>query len=358
MKVVAAVSALMCILCFSSVGFCQTGVSPYAYPGNSSFSSSMLTGSASTIWDSVSQTKTQVKVGYQQMGMSFNIPIPSTVVAANQNFFNFDSMDVSLSDMGLWVGGVRLDVPLPAKLSLFAEAFGNASKSANAKMDFGGDVNNVFPVLGENYNSPWTWTASPIQWWSLDAGMAYDFSEMLGIVLGYRIDNTTMQLKDPRNAAGPIAGRPIGGTPYDSETRFADLQYEMWIPYFGLRGSGPNFNFYVIGSPFSSVEVKMPLRWIGYQITNDISDSQYLMSIGGARFIEFGGSYQYKLQPTLGMELWAKGSWFGVTGTGQLTAVADTPTFILLGQSGSADVGDAQARRYLGAIGVAASLQF
>lgn len=360
MKVVAAVSALLFVLCFSSVGFCQTGLTPYAYPANSSFSSSMLNGSASSILESVSHTRSQVKVGYQQMGMSFNIPIPSTLVAANQNLFNFDSMDVSLSDMGLWVGGVRFDVPLPARLSLFAEAFGNASKSANAKMDFGGDVINV--ASDSPFTSPWTWTASPINWWSLDAGVAYDWNEMLGIIVGYRIDNTSMQLKDPRNLYGPLSGRTILGAPlYDSERRSSDVQYEIWVPYFGFRGSGSNFNYYVIGSPFATVDVKMPITWFGrLALTgDDWSGSQYLISMGGGGFIEFAGSYNYRLQQTLSLDFWAKGSWFGVSGNGQLTSNADFDNnFSLFGQSGSAEVGDSKARRYLGALGVAATLQF
>jgi hypothetical protein len=117
----------------------------------------------------------EVRVGYQKIGLNFNIPA----------FSQLDSMpapiDLSVKDANVWVGAVRLEVDFWRNWFLFGSLEGNAQRNVT--------VFTYDQLLSFYGLAPYQWNATGLQWWDIDAGIGYKFCPQIAIVFGSRWDH-------------------------------------------------------------------------------------------------------------------------------------------------------------------------
>ncbi len=119
------------------------------------------------------------------------------------------------------------------------------------------------------------------------------------------------------------------------------------------------------GSPFAMTKTMIPIRlnteWLFLNARNplfvDMSDSKYTLDMTGGGFLEGDFEYGVTLSQGFIVGAWAKGSWFRVKGTGNLTA-DDASSFLWQGRSADIDAEGSVVTRSIFAAGVSGNLSF
>jgi len=189
-----------------------------------------------------------VRVGYQWIGLNFNLPTPEAL-----GFADSAPIDIQLRDANVWVGSVGLEALLTSRLSLFVNGEANAKKNAGA-------VTSEDPLRDLTGLAPYRWDASGLEWWALEGGAAFEIFDGTTLFAGLRRDHLSFRMNNPRDALGnPINFvLSVPNIVLLTETNAADFQAKLWIPYLGLRMTGPNYRGSLIWSPFVSAAVRIP----------------------------------------------------------------------------------------------------
>jgi len=297
------------------------------------------------------------RVGYQWIGLNFNLPTLSTLTQIPWRPPSAP-IDIQLRDAGVWTGAAGVEGRLAPWLSLFANAEANAKKDAGA-------VTSEEPLhLFRGGGAAYRWNASGLEWWALEGGIAVNVVETAALVAGLRRDHLSFDLDEPRD----YQGNPINQV-YSFPGRLitfsnaADCQFKLWVPYVGLRVVGPNYRASVIWSPFADAAVKIPDRFLHNDFSEEVFDLEHvewrysMFQAGGL----FEGQFEYdvRFSSNLFVSVWAKGSWLGVRGTGNLDQNQDY--FISWGYATnrqSHQSATATLSRTLIAVGLSAVLEF
>jgi len=190
-----------------------------------------------------------IKAGYQWL--NFDASFPVLGVDPHTSTHIFDSMDLQLKNGEFWVGftGIRI-TPIP-DITLYAEIGANAQRDSIIKMGTAGRITDPPPLgLDANLLSPWEWTAAGFQWWMIDAGIAWNVSELYALEFGFHEEHIDFRMQDPRNGTEriditppiePVPGHAITGERLCPTCRGplqGDPLGKLWFPYIGISGTG------------------------------------------------------------------------------------------------------------------------
>jgi hypothetical protein len=164
------------------------------------------------------------------------------------------------------------------------------------------------------------WNGSKTQWGQIEGGILYNFLSDYYFIIGLRFDQLSLRLDDPRDQLGYYQGYLQTGY---RDLYTSDMNVKTWIPYLGIRIKGSNYKADLLYSPFSSASVALPFRY-RYDLAPGggpyggpfaFQQEYYTMDKLGA-FLE--GKFQYfaAIINNFGVDLWAKGSYLSVKGTG------------------------------------------
>ncbi len=149
---------------------------------------SALTGQGTSLANGVRVTP-QMQVGYQRLGLSFNLPAfldtwigpwPST-------------LDLELRKADLWCGSLEVVVDFPSGLSFGLKGQTNARTNASVyeKQEY-----------EEGGEQGVKWTAARLQWWTIDARVMYQTRPDFSVVAGLRRENLSFKLTNPTTDQG------------------------------------------------------------------------------------------------------------------------------------------------------------
>jgi hypothetical protein len=243
------------------------------------------------------------KVGYENLGLSINFPIPHQAVTVGR--LDIDPLDFRIANANLWIGAVVIDARLSPYWSLFLNLEGNGSR--NVKVETAESLN----LYGHR---PREWDGSKLQWWQIDAALGYRLWSSFSFFLGTRWDKTALSLSDPRDNRG----RPFAG--FDPEVNFfnGDLQIKCFTLYGALVIEGSNFKGTLIYSPLVWADVLLPLRTAhnpsGIRLVNE--EASYKLKKPGC-LLEGIFEYDMNTSSYLALGLWLKGSLVQVRGSGE-----------------------------------------
>lgn len=268
------------------------------------------------------------RVGYEGYAFSFNLPAGDT------------ALDLGLVRAGLPMGSVGLLVTSD-RVGLFANAEGTLERTVSVRT-----AQDPFQV---------TWSGSRFQQGSLEAGMIYklNMAQPNGVSLigGVRWSKISSSLGGPVVASSgqgsfDLPGN-LGTVTYatsNTSSYDGDINVPMWLPYLGVQLAGANYRASLIGSPFASVQLKIPFRsrgtefggitaggdipsnhpwpipWVRWALDlqsseNEIGQVSYKFNRLGA-FLEGNFEYDCYVTPRLTMNLWTRGQWFQFRGNG------------------------------------------
>jgi hypothetical protein len=245
-----------------------------------------------------------VRVGYQNMASSINIP----------NFFdqfvtelaNRGPLDVGLKDCGVWVGGIDLNAEV-GRLSLLVSCEGNVPKDIR----LGAEQEPFY--AGQ---SRVEWQGSRFEWFSLDGRASFEIRPAIWLAAGFKTQNWSVKLTGPSDPTGLFqAFQSFFGDNYT-----ADLSAKAWIPYLGIGFGGPNFKASLLYSPVPWVDAKVPFRYLFVGIPHSTSvlgyeDDRYRLT-GPGSFLELAVDADFEVRPGLKCFLWGKGNLLRIKGNG------------------------------------------
>jgi|GEM_PF-491446 len=313
-----------------------------------------------------------IRVGYQRIGLNFNLPVPAPFNYANAGDGSAP-IDLQLTDANVWVGAVSLEGRVSPNLSFFLKAEANAKRNAGTVTSDEPSHHNVVGFAPRSA-TPYQWTASQLEWWAVEAGATYAIANNIAIVGGLRREHLSFGLRDPRTAAGAPANyqETINGIQLFTIESLADFRLKLWVPYIGVQLSGQSYRARLNWSPFLGAAVKLPDQFI---INNFVVVSptitvlydfqwKYSMSRIGT-LLEGDFEYDLKFSPDVAVKVWAKGSWLKVQGSGNMDELVDyidvvanvPPSVARLRASGSSSA-TATLTQYVTAVGLSAELAF
>jgi hypothetical protein len=248
------------------------------------------------------QVSPSVKVGYQSMGLSLNIPVPYSgsfgLELATQS-----TLDFKLLDGGVWVGGLGVAAHKDV-FSAFLSVEANAPKNVRVATDS--------DAFWAGFN-PVDWSGSRLEWWAIDGGGGFDLSPNYGIVAGLRLEHVSLKLAEAVDPTGLIQ---------EFQAQYGDryrgnLLTKLWLPYVGIRTSGSYFQGLVRVSPVVLCNAKIPLRYT-YVDTPDFGfeEANYTFKRIGL-WVDASLDSDVQVAPNLRCGVWLKGSWLQVMGRGR-----------------------------------------
>lgn len=113
-----------------------------------------------------------VQAGYRNISFNLNLPFrinPVDQVGSASN--GSPALDLSLSNVGTWVGGVGIDARLTSNLFMVLKADGIIPN------------NNVAVRVGEHFPSWWdtsqtfNWNGHGLEWWDADCMLGLNFAK-------------------------------------------------------------------------------------------------------------------------------------------------------------------------------------
>ncbi len=285
----------------------------------------------------------RIELGYQNLGINFSMPAnlaPGSLLVGFP-LAGTSHIDLSLKNAGVWVGSVNFDVATAFPFGIFVGAGGSVQKNVRA-------LTSEFPGF-ENIglSVPVEWTARRLQYWEVEAGISLAMTERCSLIAGLRREKVTFDLSDPLPPTFTLS-TPSSSTATDtlsSIDSFGNFEQNSWIPYVGLKLTGPNYRWSIIGTPFAATEIKVPVSAIahftsggffplfnGYVQDRDVTWKYKFSDI--TQFLEF--AFEYDITPfgitALRATPWLKGTWFHYSGGGALEAsTAFTDYFVRLG---------------------------
>jgi hypothetical protein len=287
------------------------------------------------------------KIGYENLGLNVNFPIPHQGVSVGR--LDIDPLDFKLVNANLWIGAVGIDAKFSPYWSLFLNLEGNASKNVTI------ETRESLNLYGHR---PLLWDGSKIQWWQIDTGLGYRLLSSFSFIVGFRWDNTSLSLSDPRDNRG----RAFAG--YDPEVNFfnGDLQIKCFTPYGALGIEGGNFRGTLIYSPLVWANVTLPLRTSHNPAANRLVNEEASYQLNKPGYL-LEGIFEYDLNmaSNLALGLWGKGSLVKVRDDGEESAYAirlNTNNGRVNGQSSGYGAATSTFSRYVLGGGVSATLSF
>jgi hypothetical protein len=245
-----------------------------------------------------------VRVGYQNMASSINIPIFFDQFVTE--LANRGPLDVGLKDAGVWVGGIDLN----AQVGRFSVL---VSGEASAPKDIRLEAEQEPFYVGQ---SRVQWQGSRFEWFSLDGRASYEIRPQIWLGAGFKTQKWSAKLTGPSDPIGLIQQfQSVFGDNYT-----ADLSANAWIPYLGLGFGLPNFKASLLFSPVPWVDAKIPFRYLFVQIPHSpfalgYEDDRYRLT-GPGLFFELAVDADVVVRPGLKCSLWLKGDWLRIKGKG------------------------------------------
>ena len=136
-----------------------------------------------------------VQVGYQLIGLNFDLPIFIPNVSPPPN----ESLSLQFQDANVWIGALGLKADFPCGLSLILKGQANARR----------DIRVFTPQDSQGQGIGVIWNGNKLQWWTLDAGLAYPLRDDWSIVAGFRRDQLSVALSNPWLLGGVGGPGPI-----------------------------------------------------------------------------------------------------------------------------------------------------
>lgn len=276
-----------------------------------------LAGLGSSLTNGVTVTP-QVQVGYQKLGLNFNLPAlrdPGPLAWPS-------TLDLELRKADLWLVALEADVDFPSGLTFALKGQTNFRKNASAyeRQEY---------VEGGTQGV--SWTASNLQWWTIDGRLMYRFSPDFSVVAGLRREKVSFNLTNPITDQGfPLnlddSGNIGFGTTYERHWRYSsNLVSKLWIPYVGLDIIGTQYKASLIASPFASAEVQVPAEYFtdtafflsGALLAQLITGEELKYRVmKPAAFIEGNFTYDINVSQGFKLGLWCSASWLRLRGQG------------------------------------------
>jgi len=252
----------------------------------------------------------EVQVGYQKFGLNFNMPAPIG-----------STLDVQLRDANLWTGSLAAVVDCPLAWSVALRAQANAKKNVTVF------ESQEYVLQGE---APVTWTGTKLEWWAIDGQLLYRLRDNCSVLIGLRRDHLALNLSEPRDSNGEPLNFDDSGVfpPFSTFTRhqryYSDLLTKLWIPYVGIQIVGPGYKASLIGSPFASAEMKIPVSLLfdltiftfGFSTQLVSAENLQYHVLKPATFLEASFNYDIDVLPALAVGLWGNASWMSCRGLG------------------------------------------
>ncbi len=187
---------------------------------------------------------TSALIGVENFGINFNLPT------------SFSALDLSLRRSVLPLGRFGLLVNFGDRFTLFANAEGTLSKNVS------------FQTKDEPFGATIDWNGSRLRHGSLELGFLYDLSAYnpydLSVIGGLRWYKLSATFDGPSFNYSAAGSKPLGpfstlDYSHSSSNGYdGDINVPIFIPYFGLQLSGANYRATFVGSPFASVQLKLP----------------------------------------------------------------------------------------------------
>ena len=313
-------------------------------------------------WSDLSELdfKSSIRVGYQQTGFNMGL---STGKAAHMGTGSTE-LDLKFQGANTCVGAVELGADVQSNLYLFLRGEATASRGVDVLTEKNALVE--WAIMG----APYQWQGSAMEWWAVDSGASYSFSQGISALAGFRVDHFSLKLRNPVDRDGkPINYVDTGpgevGVATESETVLGDLQTKLWLPYLGLGIDSVNYRMSVIWSPIAWARVTLPLTDI-YRyderdyLLADLTNFRYRI-FNPACLLE--GTFEYDVAAfnTFGLQFWCRYSWLNTRGSGNVDAAGK---WVEAGEGGSSrDETDnlsalATFRRHTLTLGLTALLAF
>lgn len=279
------------------------------------------------------------QVGYQLIGLNFDLPIFIPNVSPPPN----ESLSLQFQDANVWIGALGLKADFPCGLSLILKGQANARR----------DIRVFTPQDSQGQGIGVIWAGNKLQWWTLDAGLAYPLRDDWSIVAGFRRDQLSVALSNPWLLGGVGGPGPINffsdQIDFFSEqiqklTYFGDVSSKLSIPYVGLRLDTANLRACFLWSPFVQANVKIPTAVTTFSSVQQFFGPPFFATdnhnfgfeykvIKPAAFLEACMEYESRLSSSLSIGLWGRLSWVRLSGKGDFhlaetdVAVADGVIF-------------------------------
>ena len=146
----------------------------------------------------------------------------------------------------------------------------------------------------------------------------------------------TLDLSDPLPPTFTMS-TPSSATATDTLTTkgsFGNFEQNSWIPYSGLKVTGPNYRWSILGTPFAATQIKMPVSAIGHFTSGGffplfsgyVQDRAVTWKYTFSDITQFlESTFEYDITPfglrALRVTPWVKGSWLHYSGGGALEAI-------------------------------------
>ena len=246
-----------------------------------------------------------IKIGYQSMGCTINIPNFPTSSALSTELYNRGPLDLSLKNANVWVGEIDLNAGVGRISALFSAEAGaptNITLETQQEPFWGG----LFKVR---------WQGSQFQYSSFDGRAAYELHPGISLAAGFKARKWSVNLKGPIDPLGIIQSyHNIFGDDYT-----ADFSAKTYIPYLGIGADGLNFKVSLLFSPIAWVDAKVPFRYLFVDIVPfrfGYEDDRYILKKNGL-FLEFAADTDFNVRPGVKCSLWIKGNWLRIKGNGK-----------------------------------------
>lgn len=241
-----------------------------------------------------------VQAGYTQVGCNISFPIQVREIIPVDNQLEIGTMELLLQDASFWTGVAGLNAVLNPSVALFASAGGFAPRPIGAPA--------ILPIRinGVTLPSQVDFTGLQVQYWYMQAGASFSLWCGWSFLAGYFWDQFGMVADDPR----------IGSMPLSNQTIRADSLTKTWVPFVGLQFNEPklNYRFSVLYSPLARCQIIVAIR----NSQSGVSQLQYTFNKPG-QYAVFSGEYDWSLNKTTYLSLWATGLWLRATGSGDMT---------------------------------------
>lgn len=285
-----------------------------------------------------------VRIGYEKCGFNFNLPV------------TYGTLDLSLKKAEQAVGSAGLLVTYADRIGVFANIEGSLPRHVSVLTEHDQVLTTPFSAIN--------WAGSRFQRGSLEAGLMYPLYAPQGwssldaasstrpngvfLVGGVRWNRISTKIAGPEHGfhvSGsveydnpPIITIVIGFEAGGKGQLSGDIHVPMWIPYFGLQFTGTRYRATLVGSPFASVKLRIPLRLhqdaydrvsttgsvffplLSWVLNLDYNESAatelgYQFDRIGS-FLEGNFEYDVPLARGWGLNLWARGNWLHFRGNG------------------------------------------
>jgi len=251
---------------------------------------------------------------------------------------NGGTLELELEDAHFMIGSVGVDVEFSPTVSAFFNAEAAAPQNILVLTDQDTLGGAMLAGPGTAYAvDPIRWKGTRLEYWSVDGGLTYRLGDLLSLVGGFKMEQLSLRLAEPRDAEG----RPLSF--YMSYTVFfvtvdrthevgGDFRAKLWTPYIGLILDGANFHGTLLWSPLAYGTILAPLHAtgaVGIRIGQPISGSLDVgldwrfKALGMGTYLEARLEYENEVTRKFAIKLWGRGRLFSIGGPGSLDTEAD-----------------------------------